>query len=437
MTNFILISNVYIILLYGFYILALRKTTFFQLNRFYLISSILIANIFAFIAISDPIGVNMIPQALYGWSETIPLEPIIWSGNGSEIQNTYPLNSNSLDSGIINIQKYITTLYLLGVCIALGLFIVRIRKTLNSFRWPSKQQMAQSFLHFLYVNPQIDGYDSILKHEKVHVQQKHSCDLLFMELMLILNWFNPFLYKMRKELKLQHEYIADNIAAGDDKVNYAELLLANVFNVNEHVLSNKFHNPPLLKSRIMMLFKKKSPKKSLVKLFTIIPLFLCLLAVSAFVMSCTNNKTEETVNNENNSTEVVATPIQAEVDNHVETPERETPPAPFIHAENVEIKPIPSNDKYTSVKGFREWIGQNFTIPQEAVAAKVKDTVEALFIIDEKGKVSHVSITKDPGYGIGEAFKNLIENSPDWLPGIQNGVPVRVGMKIPMEVTIP
>src|SRR5690606_35933984 len=112
------------------------------------------------------------------------------------------------------------------------------------------------------------------------------------------NWFNPFFYFLRKDLKLQHEFIADDIASQSNKISYAELLLANSFDVQPHLLTNQFHNPSILKTRIMMLLKNKTSNKHLVKLVGVLPMLVFMLIASSTISSCNNSTTENQQNEE-------------------------------------------------------------------------------------------------------------------------------------------
>lgn len=441
MTTLILLTNLYIALFYGFYWLTIRKTTFFQVNRFYLLSSIPLAYFCAFIAISQSIQGYFAQPVIMDWVSTTQLATI----NIAVSENTDSTVKLPADTGfsMAMLLYSLKIVYLLGVIMAFGGFIIRLVRTVRSIQASTPKQ-AQSFFNWIKVDVNLNGYDQIRKHEEIHVKQKHSYDIIFIELAIVFNWFNPFLYLIRKNLKFQHEFIADEIASNTDKISYAELLLANTFEIQPLLLNNKFHNPSLLKSRIMMLLKNKTSKKHLGKLIAVLPLMLGMVLLSGTISSCNNNtKSEEAslesenseINESNlpqedvNTNSLLSTEKQQNTDSTLENI-----PPPVVFYDHIEVRPIPSNEHYNSITEFRAWIANNFVVPQKAIEAGVKGLVEVRFIIEVDGSISHVEIVKDLGYGVGAALKKLVENSYAWKPGIHNGKPLRTNFRLPLDI---
>lgn len=441
MITLILLTNLYIALFYGFYWLTIRKTTFFQVNRFYLLSSIPLAYFCGFIAISQSIQGYFAQPVIMDWVSTTQLATI----NIGVSENTDSTVKLPADTGfsMAMLLYSLKIVYLLGVVMAFGGFIIRFVRTVRSIQASTPKQ-AQSFFNWIKVDVNLNGYDQIRKHEEIHVKQKHSYDIIFIELAIVFNWFNPFLYLIRKNLKFQHEFIADEIASNTDKISYAELLLANTFEIQPLLLNNKFHNPSLLKSRIMMLLKNKTSKKHLGKLIAVLPLMLGMVLLSGTISSCNNNtKSEEAslesenseINESNlpqedvNTNSLLSTEKQQNTDSTLENI-----PPPVVFYDHVEVRPIPSNEHYNSITEFRAWIANNFVVPQKAIEAGVKGLVEVRFIIEVDGSISHVEIVKDLGYGVGAALKKLVENSYAWKPGIHNGKPLRTNFRLPLDI---
>src|SRR6202012_5728951 len=129
--------------------------------------------------------------------------------------------------------------------------------TLNKILKKPGQDVAYSFFKKIRLNNQIDGSDIIHAHEQVHANQWHSADVLIIEAVMIINWFNPVVYLYRFAIKYIHEFIADRqvILSGRDKADYAMLLLNQTFNVPAHGLVTPFYTRSMLKKRIMMLQK--------------------------------------------------------------------------------------------------------------------------------------------------------------------------------------
>jgi len=119
-----------------------------------------------------------------------------------------------------------------------------------------------SFFNYVFVNPRQDqesGISTIINHEQVHVKQRHSIDLILMELLIIVQWFNPIAWFIGKSIKANHEFLADEgvLQNGFSKWDYQELLLARASGIQVNNLTNNF-NVSLLKTRIIMMTKNRS-----------------------------------------------------------------------------------------------------------------------------------------------------------------------------------
>ena len=139
-----------------------------------------------------------------------------------------------------------------------------------------------SFNNAIYFNSrkhEPEELAKILQHEFVHVRQKHTVDLMIMEILCIINWFNPFAWMMRKAVRENLEFIADQqvLETGVDAREYQYLLLK-VTGVIQPGLSHHF-NISSLKKRIKMMNKIKSAKVHLIKFLFVLPL-LCLVLIS-------------------------------------------------------------------------------------------------------------------------------------------------------------
>jgi beta-lactamase regulating signal transducer with metallopeptidase domain len=119
-----------------------------------------------------------------------------------------------------------------------------------------------SFFRYVFVRDEMVGtpeFDHILAHERTHIQQKHSLDLIFVQLLAAFLWFNPVIWLLIKSLKTTHEYIADKkiINSGYSLVEYQTLLLKQLISNNSFGLVHNF-NLSFIKKRITMMTHKKS-----------------------------------------------------------------------------------------------------------------------------------------------------------------------------------
>lgn len=271
------------------YELLLKNDTFFNWNRAYLLGTSVLSIILPFIK-------------LQSFSKVIPTE---YSVNlpAVIIGQTTPNNllaTENLDTIILNHTSinYVMLFWYIGVLvfsIILLYKLIRIRlfKHLNTsikkqgyhITTLKNSEAAFSFLNIIFLGDQLkeDQKESILKHEKVHVQQKHTLDLLWFEMLRIIFWFNPLIYMYQKRITEVHEFIADK-SASKQQQNYYENLLAKTFNVTQFSLVNQFYSSSLIKKRIIMLTKKQSNNFKLLKYITVIPIVLSMLVY----VSCTN-----------------------------------------------------------------------------------------------------------------------------------------------------
>lgn len=277
--------NVYLFAFYAFYRLILSRETFFGLNRFYLIGSTLLA-----------FGIPVVQSDwVKDWLAPEPIQNLAMQVN---LQAYEFLVVPATEVTLISVGDVITWLYM-GVA---GFLLVRlVYRLFSAYRWvrnPQNGLQACSFFNYIAVDENLEGREAIMIHEQVHVQQIHSADILFFELNVIVNWFNPVAYLLKEESRKVHEYIADAEASRTlaEKSAYAMLLFNENFGVKSQQLTNSFFNQSILKQRIMMLQKNKSKKVALVKYGFIVPLFLGMLMLSsAFVSKQTSQQVAKSV----------------------------------------------------------------------------------------------------------------------------------------------
>ncbi|MHB1178835.1 MAG: TonB family protein, partial [Daejeonella sp.] len=180
-------------------------------------------------------------------------------------------------------------IYMSGTALLLARFLGRL--FLLQANLKVKKGSAFSFFWVIIVDKDLPEAKTIIDHEKVHMRQWHSADIIFIELAGIINWFNPVMNLYKKEIKHIHEFIADEEAANlmQSKSDYALLLFSNTLGIDPNQLSNNFFNRSLLKRRIIMLNKTKSRRTGLWKYGFSAPLFALMLIVSAAVASSENN----------------------------------------------------------------------------------------------------------------------------------------------------
>jgi TonB-dependent SusC/RagA subfamily outer membrane receptor len=253
--------------------LILQRETFFQLNRLFLLIGIIVAAIIPLIVI--PIYVE------------IPKESF------NNIQFT-EISSQGIIQDSINWMEIIQILYLSGVLLLSGKFIFNfislsnliirnsnIKESNYTFVTNDKNTSPFSFFNYIVFNPiqfKKKELEQIITHEKVHVNQFHSIDILISQIAIILFWFNPFIWFYKKEIEQNLEFIADDIAQQniDCEKSYQKLLLKSSLPKNQLALTNNFYNS-LIKKRIIMLHKNRSKSTNQWKYALILPLITAFI----------------------------------------------------------------------------------------------------------------------------------------------------------------
>lgn len=424
---YLLIANIAIAIGYGLYLLSFRNLTFFQWNRFYLLGLVLVSLLI-------PIGVYIDMSFLF-----VPNDPIM------------KIHFTTMDEVIVYISKNESTLYLidvvhylywLGVGVASSLVLWRLWKLRKEFQQDTSYS-SFSFFKKIVIGTKVRGIKAIEDHERVHVEQGHSYDLILVELVAIFNWFNPVVYWIKKELKFQHECIADEICSLD-KISYAELLLSHAMQTDVYMLRHEFSNQSFLKKRIMMLFKNKSKGNRKFLYLSILPL-IAVVAFSTIVFN--TSKAKEIVNSVESSVENIQVsardlkdekqvlsnyPLAKEDTTKNRSNNKQDANSPDLIFKTVEIVPVP----HGGMPSFRKWISDNYQFPQAAIDAGVKGTVNISFIVEKDGSLSDLKVEKDLGYGTGEAALEMLRHAPKWSPGIQNGKKVRVDYTLPIKLDL-
>lgn len=157
--------------------------------------------------------------------------------------------------------------------------------------WNDEYKASFSFFRLIFLNKKyltVDDLDKVLAHEKVHATQYHSADLLLMQLMSALLWFNPFIWLMRNAVQLVHEYLADEevLATGIDKVQYQQSLLDHITESRLLSVTSTFKHS-LIKKRFLMMSAQKAAPVSKYRILVLMP----VTALMLLGVACVNGQT--------------------------------------------------------------------------------------------------------------------------------------------------
>lgn len=273
------------------YDLCLRKDTFFNLNRAYLLSTSLLSLVIPFIKIAGIKAVVAkdfvisLPEVFIGESlqTATGIDPELAMATGINLETP----AMSIWSIILIFGMCVATLvlaYKISTLVVLASKSPKRRRGKVLIVYLLNSTSAFSFFNYIFLGNQLSDKDStsILEHEMVHINQKHSLDLLFFELLRIVFWFNPLVYLYQNRMATLHEYIADAKAVkGQNKADYYDNLLTQVFETQQFSFVNPFFKHSLIKKRILMLSKSKSNQINLIKYAVLIPLVFVMLVYTS------------------------------------------------------------------------------------------------------------------------------------------------------------
>lgn len=278
-------------ILFGYYWIFLRNKVYHQYNRFFLLSSFILSLVLPLLRIGIWQNGTEAP------SQAIQLLQVVSSSD--DYMQDIVIRSNQ---DYISLSQLSSILYLL-VCLVFfcGFIhvIYRIRRLIYKYKGQIIEQFffvnttakgtPFSFLNYIFWNDAIDIETTtgrqIFKHEVAHIREKHSYDKLFINIVLIVCWFNPFFWLMRKELNMIHEFVADKKAIADsDAEAFAAMILQAAYPQHKFELVNNFFYSPV-KRRLLMLTKNKNPKVGYFSRVLALP-------VAAFVIAAFSFKTK-------------------------------------------------------------------------------------------------------------------------------------------------
>lgn len=258
------------------YMLFLHKEKYHQLNRFYLLFSLAFSSLLPFIKFS--VLVQPLMPNTQSFLTTVTEAPAIPFG---------------------------MVLYVAGAALFFILFLLRLFKVLKQIIGKHfielnglkvmdnpEQKVPFSFFHYVVVDSttfKLDELDLVLRHEAAHAQQWHTLDILFVELVGVICWFNPFVWAYKSALKSQHEYAADAsvIHSNVPRNDYFDLILKQIRHQNRLAPVHSF-SATAVKSRIRMMMATVHGRHRWMRYLSVIPVSAFLVVGNSLLASSKN-----------------------------------------------------------------------------------------------------------------------------------------------------
>ena len=270
-----------------------------------------------------------------------------------------------------------------------------------------------SYFRYLMLPAETAGTEAeklMIAHEKAHIIQRHSLDILWFNILAAFMWINPVSWLIIKEMKKIHEYLADQntIAGMPDKRAYYQLLFSQYLNISPIGFINTFSYLPL-KKRMIMMKKKEDLKRSFWRYALLLP-FTLILAGFSYAGRNMNG-------------------------------------SPVPYNEFQKVSPLSQNEKvYTKVDEPPRYIGgnealmaflsNNIKYPRQARKKGTEGTVFIQFIVEKDGKVSNIEVKRGIGDGCDQEGIRVVKLMKKWIPGKKEGKNVRTKFILPLKFVI-
>ena len=485
MIDFLIKSSITLFALLAVYHLFLEKEKIHIFNRFYLLFSLVFSLVIPFITI------EIIQEVAQPTANPGSIQ--ILQGSAIELEET-----NYFEIGLWSLYAAVTIL----LAVRFISNIIKISSKMKS-NTPIEYKNAKlilvpektlphTFLNTIFINE--TEYNNrkieaeLYTHELTHVSQKHTLDILFIEILKTLFWFNPIFIFYKKAIQLNHEFLADEkVVNSYNNVPFYQSLLLSKANENQPFYLASNLNYLITKKRLLMMTKTTSKTQALLKKAVLIPIVATLLFLlcTKVVAQETNVKKEITPKKSDNLFKAYydkttfkikdekgkiasekkyneLTPIEKKAIPSILSKQKNLPTNEELIAtltkggpEVIEIDTFsPENQKVKKSEGetyktneltenpnfpegmekFYKFVGENFKIPLEAEKNKVKGRVYLTFIVEMDGTLSNIKVIRDMGYGIGDEAARVLGICPKWIPGKVNGEAVRTMYSLPITV---
>ena len=408
---YIIKSAMALALLYTCIIPLLEKETFHRLNRLLILGCLVLS--FAIPLVHFTGGTNPTVDMV---RQTVQLPEVLINGNAKE-------------QSVWSWADIMTCIYIIGVVAIFTMTVVqtvRLTRQLRQCEHITDNRgntvvltdcATSPFCLFHYIVMSRDDYANnrsfILTHEQEHIRLGHCIDLIILQVATIIQWFNPFVWLIGKNLKAIHEFEVDEavLNKGIDATQYQKFLVIKAVGNRLQPFANNL-NKESLKRRIIMMNQKKSNRWMMLKALFIIP--VATLAVSVFANT----------SDMSNMANAVSTTANTLSTTNMQTKQSDKKIFRVVE----EMPKFKGGDAK-----LMEFLMMNMKYPESAIKAKQQGRAIVGFVVGKDGTVSDVYIEKSTGYDVldNEAMR-VVKSMPAWEPGKQKGKPVNVKYFVPI-----
>ena len=430
---------VLVVVFYIFYRLLLSKETFHRVNRVVLLATAVLSFVLPLcvITLHKTVTIDAMPMVSVG---DVQME-MVQEGQHPDWQTVLPI------------------LYIIGMLVTLGHTLLSVWKVTMLIRRSEQHPQDDgttlcvtgnadvapfSWMHYIVMNRKdYEAHDAaILTHERGHIRLRHSWDLLLVDTLTALQWFNPAMWMLRQDLRAIHEYEADGavLSQGINARQYQYLLISKATGIGGYSIANGISHSTL-KNRIRMMLHKKSNNSHLLKLLALLPIVGVTLALNAETVNdyVYQQPQKKIVKKGKKNATVKMGPVnEIVVVEQAPADQKEVKPVEMPNAMKVE-KTEDAFDVVEQMPQFpggpaalMEYLSKNVRYPEEAHKKGTEGRVIATFVVEKDGSISDVTIRRSVSPELDDEALRVVNSMPKWTPGKQRGEAVRVKYTIPI-----
>jgi TonB family protein len=436
---YLLKVNICWVVFYGCYWLLFRRHTFFTLNRIYLLFSLAISFVIPSIELKQTVKLVERTTAVVTSSDSVTIGAETAYANSAEYLLLI-FYCAGVAIMLIMLSKAVFDIYKI---IRAGISVPMEDYQLVISQGRHIRSGSFSFLKWMVISNEDyeQNFEPIFTHEMVHVRQWHTMDILFIELLKAIFWFNPALWLYKRALQDTHEFLADEGVS--DRDYYAHFLLSYAKSAIATSVANQFFNASLLKKRIHMIYQDRTAtwlRSKYLLLLPVLGLAIALMAARKYVYQETNThpqkaETPNLLSRKGHATDESRRPVgnaaatlsgsfekssQPPVVAKNNKPTNERSLAPEAHTTPIRI------DRWPWLPGRTKFIFYTLKYPKQALVDGVEGQVSVSFLIDTDGNVSDPKIEKGVREDLDKEAVRVVGLMPRWTPAQKNNQPIAV-----------
>lgn len=464
------------VVLLALYHLLFEREKMHRFNRFYLLVALVLSLAIPFVTIITYIEYIEMPVV----TESFAPAPITINEVVEQPANYWPYTAWAM-YGLVSL--------IMAIRFAKNIYHFISKATVNkraslgnaTLVLMNEKTLPHTFLNYIFINRaeyearQIE--DELYTHEYTHVKQKHTLDILFIEILRIVFWFNPLLYFYKSAIQLNHEFLADEkvIETNSDTIYYQNLLLSKAQRNTSLALASQL-TFSLTKKRLIMMTKTTSILKSIILKLSVLPvvtgiafLFCTETVAQTKDVAYKDNDAElqkAYVNTQFRFKDKDGNIVDKKYTDLTSAEKKDLPGDPTIKSNYIEFNQASEEQMANERKIVKDVIAQTSGPDKVYSTEEVSDSplypggtaafykhvakgvrfpkelsghvaLPCSFVVEKNGTVSNVKVLKDPGYGMTEQMTGILTTSEKWTPGKKDGKAVRTLIVAPITLSAP